>query len=79
MSVTKKKPWFAVKRRGYGVGFPIAWEGWLVFALFAVAVIGSGLFLPKVAFAIVLILSILAFLYVAVRRSNEEWRWRNDD
>tara|TARA_R110000824_G_scaffold61818_1_gene164049 strand:+ start:345 stop:584 length:240 start_codon:yes stop_codon:yes gene_type:complete len=77
MSVIKKKPWFAVKRYGYGVGFPIAWEGWLVFILYLASVICSALFLSALATAMVLILSTPALLYIAYTRSNGKWRWRS--
>jgi len=30
MPISHGKPWFAVKRFGYGVDLPIAWEGWLL-------------------------------------------------
>ena len=73
-----KKAWFSVKRHGYGVDLPIAWEGWLVLLLYLAVVICSAVLLPPVATAIVLILSTAAILYVSYVRSDDEWRWRND-
>ncbi len=57
MPAQSKKPWFAVKRLGYGVGLPIAWEGWLVLFLYLAVAIFSALLLPPLNAAIVLILS----------------------
>ena len=37
-----KRPWFAAKRFGYGAGLPIAWQGWLVVALYLGVVAGVG-------------------------------------
>lgn len=75
----KKKAWFAVKRHGYGVGLPIAREGWLVLVGYLVAVVCSAVLLPPLASAIVLILATAAFVYIAYVRSNREWRWRNGE
>lgn len=44
--------WFPAKRYGWGWGFPIAWQGWLVFGAFlgllvAGAFLFSSLFPPR--------------------------------
>ena len=31
------KYWFPVKRHGLGFGLPVAWQGWVVLALYVVA------------------------------------------
>ena len=37
------RPWFRPKRRGYGTGLPIAWQGWLMLAAHMVLIIGLAL------------------------------------
>jgi hypothetical protein len=40
--------WFPAKRYGWGWGFPITWQGWLVFAAFFVLLaLGVFLFPPQ--------------------------------
>jgi hypothetical protein len=79
MPVEGKKPWFPVKRFGYGVGLPIAWEGWLVLSLYVAAMILCGVLLPKLAFVITAIPLTAAVLYVCYVRSDGEWRYRNGE
>ena len=44
------KYWFPAKRYGWGRGFPITWQGWLVVACFSVAAVaGVFLFPPESA------------------------------
>lgn len=77
MPVRGRKPWFAVKRFGYGVGFPIAWEGWLLLFSFVAALTLSGLLLPPLAFTVSIIPITAAFLYVTYIRSDGDWRYRH--
>lgn len=73
-----KKPWFRVKRLGYGVGLPIAWEGWLVLLLYVTVVVLSSLLLSVLTFGTVFLLSTAALVYIAYVRSDDEWRWRSE-
>ena len=79
MSDESKKPWFPVKRFGYGVGFPIAWEGWLVLSVYASAMALSGLLFSKLAFIAAAFPLTAAFVYIAYRRSDDEWRHRSGE
>ena len=79
MPVERKKPWFAVKRFGYGVGLPTAWEGWLVLFLYVAAVVSSALLLPAPASMGLFILFTAAVLYICYVRSDDEWRWRGGE
>lgn len=74
----EQKPWFRVKRLGYGVGPPIAWEGWLALLLYAVVVALSSWLLSGLTFATVFVLSTAALIYIAYVRSDDEWRWRSE-
>ncbi len=77
MSVQRDNPWFAVKRFGYGVGLPIAWQGWLVLTVYMAAMIVAGLFLSKLTFVIAAIPMTAGFVYVCYVKSDDEWRYRN--
>lgn len=79
--------WFAPKRFGYGASLPIAWQGWLVYALYIGAVAGIGL-LGKhdgapgriAAFALFLLVTGLLMVIVAKRtRGGLKWRWGRRD
>jgi hypothetical protein len=81
------KPWFRPKAVGYGAGLPIAWQGWAVIAVFAVAVVGtmlgSDLFLDgwlrSGAKAAGILLSIIVFSLVVRSRTEGGWRWRTGE
>lgn len=79
MPIKKTKPWFAVKRFGYGVGLPIAWQGWMLVTAFVTAMTVCGLLLPPSIFFALLIPMTAAVIYIAYIRSDDEWRWRNGD
>lgn len=74
-----KKPWFPVKRFGYGVGFPIAWQGWLVLALYAATLLVAGSLLSTPAFVISAFPLTAAVIYISYVRSDGEWRYRNGE
>lgn len=44
MSMTKseKKAWFPAKKYGWGWGFPITWQGWVVFTTYLVLLLAGG-------------------------------------
>lgn len=70
--------WFAPKRYGLGCGFPIAWQGWLISALFVTVTLGAGVLLgdkPLALFSIVGLATAL-FLLIAARTTRGGWRWR---
>ena len=73
--------WFAPKRYGMGSGLPIAWQGWLVLALY-LAVFGAAfLFLGEnsAAFAAIVIIATAILLVVTARTTKGGWRWRWGD
>jgi hypothetical protein len=77
--VRQKEPWFAVKQHGYGVGRPISWEGWLVISAYAIVAVAAGLLLPPKGFFLVVVLGSVALLYICRHRSDDGWRYRNDN
>ncbi|MCJ2184080.1 hypothetical protein MTR62_15450 [Novosphingobium sp. 1949] len=38
----KPGDWFARKRFGFGAGLPIAWQGWVVYALYLAIMLGCS-------------------------------------
>ena len=73
--------WFAPKRYGYGAGLPIAWQGWLVLALFLVALLAAVLLLEgdRLAQAAIIFPAVSLLLLIAARTTRGGWRWRWGD
>ena len=77
------KYWFPAKRRGWGWGPPVAWQGWVVLALFAFLVVG-GMFVlsPKtnpLPFAAYLVLLCTLLVIVCwLKGEPPRWRWSKD-
>lgn len=79
------KPWFRVKRFGYGAGLPCSWEGWVAMAIYvalvaAVAIVGA----PHVeghpfAYFAAITAPTALFVFIAWRKSDGPWRWRNGE
>ena len=73
--------WFQARRFGWGWGLPLRWEGWVVYGVFAVAVV-AGPFLVSpikkpVAFHLYLLLVIAAlFLVCWLKGEPPRWRWK---
>lgn len=75
--------WFAPKRYGYGSGLPVAWQGWVVMAIyFAVVLGGAYLFAkqPLILLSIIFPATIL-FLVIALKttKGGLRWRWGDSD
>lgn len=73
--------WFPAKRYGWGWGFPIAWQGWVVFVVFIALVIAGSIWYMRT-------LSLLFFVYLAIIIAaliavcwwkGEPPRWRRGD
>uniref|UniRef100_B0T1P9 Uncharacterized protein n=1 Tax=Caulobacter sp. (strain K31) TaxID=366602 RepID=B0T1P9_CAUSK len=73
------KPWFRVKRYGFGAGLPCSWEGWVVLAVFLAITVGSGLLnqTHPLAHVAVILTATAAVVLVAWRKSDGPWKWRN--
>lgn len=75
--------WFPAKRYGWGWGFPIAWQGWVVYLVFILLVLGGSIWYVRT-------LNLLYFVYLAVisagliavcwwKGEPLRWRWGGDD
>jgi predicted anti-sigma-YlaC factor YlaD len=73
------KPWFRVKRYGFGAGLPCSWEGWALLAGFLVVIVTSGVVFmdrnPTLHFGVVLA-STAIVIVVSWRKSDGPWKWR---
>ena len=81
--MSDRPEWFAPKRYGLGAGWPIAWQGWAVLALF-MAVVGVALWLfgPDDLGALAILLPALAALLIVTALTTKggwRWRWGKDD
>ena len=76
--MSHRPEWFAPKRYGFGAGWPIAWQGWAVLALFMAAVgIALLLFGPDDPAALAIMLPALAALVIVTALTTRGgWRWR---
>lgn len=74
--------WFAPKRFGYGAGLPIAWQGWVVCALYfgvlgGIALLdksgGTG---AKAGSFTLFLLATSVFALIVARHTRGGWKWR---
>jgi hypothetical protein len=74
--------WFAPKRYGFGSGLPIAWQGWVVLAVYMAAVIGLSLWLGdqpvKLTASLVPLTVVLLVICAKTTRGGWRWRWGDD-
>ena len=73
--------WFKPRRYGFGAT-PSTWQGWLVIAVFVVAMVGTSAALmgppqPRVGLFILAVLAeTLALVEFCRRKTDGDWRWR---
>jgi hypothetical protein len=72
--------WFPAKRYGWGWGFPITWQGWLVFAAFFVLILlGVLLFpphkMPVLYIVYIVVLSAILVVICWLKGEPPRWRW----
>ena len=79
MSELEKEIWFPAKRYGWGWGFPVTWQGWVVFLGYIILVLGgTQLVLPArpTAFGgLVVILTIGLIAICWIKGEKPRWRW----
>jgi hypothetical protein len=75
--------WFPVKRYGWGWGLPVRWQGWVVFALYALLLYAGIYYLePRrdIVGLLIYLAALTALLVVVVVAKGERpvgWRWGN--
>lgn len=72
--------WFPAKRYGWGWGFPVRWQGWLVMAAYFAAVLaGIYYFNPDrrpIAVAVCIVSATVVFIVVVAIKGEHPLRWR---
>lgn len=78
MADKEDKPWFAPKRYGYGAGFPVAWQGWVLFAGYGLALLVAILIAERnqLACLAIIVSATAVLLLIAARKTRGGWRWR---
>ena len=77
----REEYWFRPKRYGLGAGLPIHWKGWLLLALWIIAIVPLSLLFalrPAIGVPNLLIVTI-AFAWISWRKTQGGWRWRWGD
>lgn len=71
--------WFAPKRFGFGAGVPIAWQGWMVVAVYAAIVVAAVHWLADTPIALLGVIvpasAILTLITARTTRGGWHWRW----
>ena len=75
--------WFPAKRYGWGWGFPIAWQGWVVLVVYIMLLlIGTEEFLRTQNFLFFAYFAVITFGLIVVcyqKGETPRWRWGSDD
>jgi hypothetical protein len=74
--------WFPAKRYGWGWGFPLRWQGWVVMPGYVVLLAAGAAFLNPAARPLAFVAwvtSLSALLVVVCWRTGEPPRWRWGD
>jgi hypothetical protein len=79
--LSERPEWFAAKRYGFGAGFPISWQGWLVLWVYIAVVVAAGVLLDgkRLAQGAIVIPATVALVITFVRTTRGGWRWRWGD
>jgi hypothetical protein len=77
MKLIDDKPCFAPKLFGFGTGFPVAWQGWVVLAAFVIGVSADAGFLRGTLRIIGICVLLAVFVVIAALKTEGGWRWRN--
>ena len=83
-----KKLWFPAKRYGYGWGFPVAWQGWVVLLGYVAILVWDFMRLDAVShsnsdtilsFVIDTFVASAILVFIAYKTGEKpRWRWGNE-
>jgi hypothetical protein len=82
MPLPKDKAWFAAKTYGWGWGFPMRWQGWVVMVGFVLAIaVGAPLVKRGAVFFVAYCVALGAVLMAICYWKGEapRWRWGSDE
>ena len=82
MNDPEKTIWFPAMLYGWGWGFPIVWQGWLVFLGYLILLIGGSRILlpdrPSVFYSLVTVLTVALVAICWLKGEKPRWRWGRD-
>ncbi len=83
-SDSEQKYWFPAKKRGWGWGLPVTWQGWVVYAVYSAGMIaGAVAFPPENFFGTFLVhaiaLTVLLVVVCLLKGEPPRWRWADSD
>ena len=72
--------WFPAKLYGWGWGLPNAWQGWVVYACYAVATAALFYFVPPRAYGslhalLFILLTVVLVIICWLKGEPSRWRW----
>ncbi len=86
--MTDDDAWFAPKRFGYGSSWPVAWQGWVAYGAYCVAVTALVWFAEArltgpqqaltIAFGVLVLTALLVIVAAFKTRGGWRWRWGGD-
>lgn len=76
--------WFPAKRYGWGWGFPVCWQGWLVMLGYIACIVGSIPLLKQpsggLIFAVIVPVATIALVVICwIKGEPPRWRWGDQD
>ncbi len=75
--------WFPAKRYGWGWGFPITWQGWVVLLVYLVLLfVGTSEYLRTqnpMFFAYLAVITLALIVVCYQKGEAPRWRWGEDD
>ena len=83
LAPTDKKIWFPAKTYGWGWGFPVCWQGWVVLGVYVVLVATGAVWLGRERSAdrehsFIVYIIVLSVIYLGICWLKGEplaWRW----
>jgi len=83
MSEDDRDIWFPAKRYGWGWGFPVKWQGWIVLVVYLVLLyLGTQEFLRTQNLMFFAYLGVITFGLIVVcykKGETPRWRWGKRD
>ena len=81
--MSDRPEWFAAHRYGMGIGWPIAWQGWVMgIALILIVLFAWWLFGDDDSRSLAIIIpAVFGYIIIAARttRGGFRWRWGGDE
>lgn len=70
------RPWFRPKRRGYGTGLPIVWQGWFMLAMHIALITGVATLLRDRPVLLTIAVVLVGLAPMPLYRAKTDGGWR---